>query len=154
MVGTKSGEMNLFVQWPCAITVTVVYKVLHGQRRQVFPGNHACIPRYYLDITSDWSGCRFQLDLFVAFTGVPEVSEGLVSQSNLWKLMGSYVVLGFIGFFLILLFLDRIGAKADPEFSGYQVSTVIWRLSCFHPCLFVCLARLHKTLWMDFGEIL
>ncbi|XP_059177433.1 protein unc-93 homolog A-like, partial [Physella acuta] len=39
----------------------------------------------------------------------------------LWKLMTSYIILGGVSFFLILLLLDRIGARADPERSPKQV---------------------------------
>ena len=39
----------------------------------------------------------------------------------LWQLMCGYIVLAFLGFCFILLFLDRIGAQADPESTGIQV---------------------------------
>ena len=39
----------------------------------------------------------------------------------LWQLMCAYILLAFLGFCLILLFLDRIGAQADPESTGIQV---------------------------------
>ena len=40
----------------------------------------------------------------------------------LWQLMCGYIVLAFLGFCLILLLLDRIGARADPDSTGVQVS--------------------------------
>lgn len=52
----------------------------------------------------------------------------------LYKLMGAYIVLGFIAFLLILLFLDKIGARVDPEKSAYE-------LICQH----VTLMFSHKT---------
>ncbi|CAI9736142.1 Hypothetical predicted protein [Octopus vulgaris] len=52
----------------------------------------------------------------------------------LYKLMGAYIVLGFVGFLLILLFLDKIGARVDPEKSAYE-------LICQH----VSLMFSHKT---------
>ncbi|KAK3576536.1 hypothetical protein CHS0354_018042 [Potamilus streckersoni] len=39
----------------------------------------------------------------------------------LWKLMTVYLVLGGISFCLILFCLDKIGAKVEPEKTGYQI---------------------------------
>lgn len=39
----------------------------------------------------------------------------------LWKLMGAYLTIGFIGFCLIFFCLDRIGARVYPEKTGFQV---------------------------------
>ncbi|GFR68397.1 Unc-93-like protein A [Elysia marginata] len=39
----------------------------------------------------------------------------------LWKLMTSYIVLGFVSFGLVLIFLDRIGARADPDRTPKQM---------------------------------
>lgn len=39
----------------------------------------------------------------------------------LWKLMGAYLIIGFIGFCLIFFCLDRIGAQVYPEKTGVQV---------------------------------
>ncbi|KAL8598826.1 hypothetical protein ACOMHN_015405 [Nucella lapillus] len=39
----------------------------------------------------------------------------------LWQLMCGYIVLAFLGFCLILVLLDRIGARADPESTGIQM---------------------------------
>ncbi|XP_067670327.1 protein unc-93 homolog A-like [Haliotis asinina] len=51
------------------------------------------------------------------------MEEDSVSKFSgvLWKLMCSYIVLGFIGFLLIVILLDRIGARIDTESSGYQM---------------------------------
>lgn len=43
----------------------------------------------------------------------------------LWKLMGAYLTIGFIGFCLIFFCLDRIGARVYPEKTGFQVVTAI-----------------------------
>ncbi|XP_050389722.2 protein unc-93 homolog A [Patella vulgata] len=51
------------------------------------------------------------------YAGPSDVSQVL------WKLMCAYIVLGFLGFCLILLILDRIGARSDPEKTGYQVTS-------------------------------
>ena len=40
------------------------------------------------------------------------------------KLMGSYLVFAFTGFVLIVLFLEKIGAKSDPEKPCLQVSLI------------------------------
>ena len=40
------------------------------------------------------------------------------------KLMGSYLVIAFTGFMLILLFLEKIGAKSDPEKPCLQVGGI------------------------------
>ncbi|ESP03275.1 hypothetical protein LOTGIDRAFT_92528, partial [Lottia gigantea] len=47
----------------------------------------------------------------------PPISAGQL----LWKLMCAYIVLGFIGFGLILLLLDKIGARSDPDKTGFQL---------------------------------
>lgn len=52
------------------------------------------------------------------------VSEHNEEPDLLYKLMGAYIVLGFVGFLLILLFLDKIGARVDPEKSAYEVSVL------------------------------
>ncbi|XP_025079982.1 protein unc-93 homolog A-like isoform X2 [Pomacea canaliculata] len=39
----------------------------------------------------------------------------------LWKLMCAYLLLAFLGFCLVLLLLDHIGARADPDSSGLQM---------------------------------
>ena len=42
--------------------------------------------------------------------------------SSLWKLMSAYIILGFIALFLTVLCLDKIGARFDPDKTGYEVS--------------------------------
>ena len=54
-------------------------------------------------------------DLFFSFPALTPVSEMVL------KLMGSYLVIAFTGFMLILLFLEKIGAKSDPEKPCLQV---------------------------------
>ena len=51
----------------------------------------------------------------LVFSGVTSASNGVL------KLMGSYLVFAFTGFVMTLLFLERIGAKSDPDKSCLQV---------------------------------
>ncbi len=54
------------------------------------------------------------------------VSAAVTSASNaVLKLMGSYLVFAFTGFIIILLFLEKIGAKSDPEKPCLQVRKVL-----------------------------
>ena len=41
--------------------------------------------------------------------------------SSLWQLMTAYISLALLGFCLVMLCLDKIGAKVEPEKSGYEV---------------------------------
>ena len=51
--------------------------------------------------------------------------SGVASANDtVLKLMGSYLVFAFTGFALILIFLEKIGAKTDPEKPCLQVSLV------------------------------
>ena len=63
--------------------------------------------------------------LFFSFPAVASASDAVL------KLMGSYLVFAFTGFVLILLFLEKIGAKSDPEKPCLQVSVFV-RLSLLH----------------------
>lgn len=48
--------------------------------------------------------------------------SGTSEESNVvLKLMGAYLVFAFTGFVLILVFLEKIGAKSDPEKPCLQV---------------------------------
>ena len=46
---------------------------------------------------------------FSLFLGLPAVPDAVL------KLMGAYLVFAFTGFVMILVFLEKIGAKADSE---------------------------------------
>ncbi|XP_062620059.1 protein unc-93 homolog A-like [Saccostrea cucullata] len=52
--------------------------------------------------------------------GVMEVSDEQ-KLPMLWKLMGAYIVIGFVGFCLIFFCLDQIGARVYPEKTGLQI---------------------------------
>ena len=58
------------------------------------------------------------------------VSDISSASNAVLKLMGSYLVFAFTGFILIVLFLEKIGAKTDTEKPCLQVG--------IHPAINKC----------------
>lgn len=68
-----------------------------------------------------------RLTIYEFYSSFTDITKDM--PSSLWQLMAAYISLGLLGFCLVLLCLDKIGAKVEPEKTGYQVPSVIIAIS-------------------------
>lgn len=112
----------------CLQVFTGVYKFLHClqvvtyclQMFILFIGVYPLLTGVFILFTSVY---QLFTDVYILFTCVFILFLGEPTEASrlVLKLMGSYLAFAFTGFVLIIFFLDKIGAKIDPEKTCLEV---------------------------------
>jgi len=70
--------------------------------------------------------------MYTLFINITCVVEDLTKEvpSSLWRLMAGYLGLAVLAFLVVIVCLDTIGARCEPEKTGYEVSVIVWTGNC------------------------